>query len=89
MGCGQYSLTDLTMQQLTFSRCKDYYLGEPACETVTFTVADGDSAAAMLLQGESDLDLTAGAPKSTPTTMTISSGAPLRQTAWACWAFPL
>ena len=60
MGCGQYSLTDLTMQQLTFSRCKDYYLGEPACETVTFTVADGDSAAAMLLQGESDLDLTGG-----------------------------
>lgn len=60
MGCGQYSLSELTMQQLTFSKCKDYYLGTPSFDTVTFTVTDQDTAASMLLQGTSDLDLTGG-----------------------------
>ncbi len=60
MGCGQYSLTTLTMEQLTFARCKDYYRGAPSYETVIFNVTDANTAAAMLLQGESDLDLTGG-----------------------------
>ena len=60
MGCGQYALTELTMEQLTFERCKGYYRGAPSYESVLFVVADPDKAASMLLDGTSDLDLTGG-----------------------------
>lgn len=58
MGCGQYSLTTLTMEQLTLDRCKSYYRGAPTVEQVQFVVKTAAESTAMLLDGSADLDLT-------------------------------
>ena len=61
MGCGQYTLTGLTMEQLALVRNESYHRGTPLYEKVAILATDREAATVMLLRGESDLDLTGAA----------------------------
>ena len=58
MGAGQYSLSELSMQQVTLSRVSTYARGTPSIRSVRFVVATQEEAVQMMVSGAADLDLT-------------------------------